>query len=199
MSKILKAAFTLTLATGLSGCAAAVVGGVAVAGLTVAQERSVGSAMDDTVIDTSVNSTLLQEHVDLFRNVSVNVVEGRVLLTGVVEKPEERMKAAKLTWTVDGVRDVINEIIVAEETDVMDFARDTWITTQLKGRLIGDSDIYDVNYTVETVNKIVYLFGIAQSANEVKRAIYHAQRVKGVTRVISHVMLKDDPARVATP
>ena len=61
MSKILKAAFALTLATGLSGCAAAVVGGVAVAGLTVAQERSVGSAMDDTVIDTSVNSVLLQE------------------------------------------------------------------------------------------------------------------------------------------
>lgn len=194
-----KFAVVLAAAFSLSGCAAAVIGGVAVAGLTVAQERSVGNAMDDTVIDTSVNSSLLQHHVDLFRNVSVNVVEGRVLLTGVVNKPEQRLKAAKLAWGVKGVRDVINEIIVAEETDVLDFARDSWITTQLKGRLLADSDVYDVNYNIETVNKIVYLFGIGQSSEEVIRAIYHAQRVKGVTRVISHMMLKDDPARTPTP
>ncbi|MGB0920211.1 MAG: BON domain-containing protein [Alphaproteobacteria bacterium] len=199
MSKLLKMSALLALSVSLSGCVAAVVGGAAVAGLTIAQERSVGDAVDDTVVDTSVNSALLQEQLDLFRNVSVNVVEGRVLLTGVVETPEERLKAAQIAWDVKGVRDVINEILVEEETDVIDFARDTWITTQIRGRLLADSDIYDVNFTIETVNTIVYLFGIAQSSEEVMRAIYHAQRVKGVKRVISHMMLKDDPGRTPSP
>lgn len=195
MTTLFKPLLIVLACLSLSGCVGAVVGAGAAAGYAIAQERSVGDAVDDTVIDTSINSALLQEHVDLFRNVSVNVVEGRVLLTGVVEDPATRVKAAQLTWDVQGVREVINEIIVAEETDVIDFARDTWITTQLRGRLLGDADIYDINYTIETVNKIVYLFGIGESAEEVKRAAYHAQRVKGVERVISHVILKDDPTR----
>lgn len=179
----------------LSGCAEAIVGGAASVGLAVAQERSVGAAMDDSLISVQINSLLFDENIDLFAQVGSEVHEGRVLLTGAVDVPEDRVKAARLVWTVNGVREVINEIEVNPDFTLFDSAKDTWITTKVRARLLTDPDIVDINYAIETVNGVVYLLGIAQSDAELKRTTWQIQQVNGVVRIVSHALLKTDPRR----
>ena len=94
---------------------------------------------------------------------------------------------------------MINEIQVTDESGILDYARDTWISAQLKGRLLVDGDVLSINYGVETVNGTVYLIGIAQSEAELARVIEHARGIEDVKRVVSHVVVKDDPNRPVTP
>jgi osmotically-inducible protein OsmY len=84
---------------------------------------------------------------------------------------------------------------VTDEGDVVDFAKDTWITTQLRTKILTDTEIFDINYTVETVNGVVYLLGIAKTQEELDRVTDHARNINGVVKVVSHVRLKEDPAR----
>ncbi len=122
-----------------------------------------------------------------------------MLLKGAVERPGPRVKAVRLTWQADGVREVINEIQVTDEGGLVNYARDTWISTQLKSKILFDADILSINYNVETVNGTVYLIGIAQSDQELGKVTGHARTIPNVRRVVSHVVLKDDPRRVITP
>jgi osmotically-inducible protein OsmY len=182
-------------ALALQGCVEAAVGAGAVTGVAIAQERSVGAAIDDKTIQLNINSALLQKHEALFRKVGTEVVEGRVLLTGVVLTPEDRIEAGRLAWSVNGVKEVLNEIEVSDKSSIVDFARDAWITTQLRTKLLGDRLVSDINYSIETVNGTIYLMGIAQSEAELERVTGHARTIRGVQRVVSHVRLKNDPAR----
>ncbi len=183
------------LVGGLGGCASMVVGTGATVGLAAAQERSVGQAVDDTAILAEINHYLLQRSETLFVKVDLEVMEGRVLLTGNVKKPEDRVEVARMAWQAKGVREVLNELEINDQSTLRDYARDVWITTQLKIKLLGDTDISAINYSVDTLNGVVYLFGIAQSQQELDRATGHARNIGGVTKVVSHVVLKDDPKR----
>lgn len=189
------AGVVLALAGSTFGCIPALVGTSATVGVSAAQERSVGHAVDDTTIHAEVSSNLLQVSEKLFINVGVEVVEGRVLLTGAVPKPEDRVEAARLTWKVNGVKEVLNEIEVNDKSGLVDFAKDTWITTQMRTKMLTDSKISDINYSVETVNAVIYLMGIAQNQAELDRVTTHARNISGVRKVVSHVILKDDPRR----
>ena len=172
----------------VSGCGLGVVaGGGASVGVAVAQERSLGGAIDDTVIASQIVSQLYQYDIELLRLVSAEVVEGRVLLTGSVARPEDRVNAVRLTWQIDGVSEVLNEIQVTDDSGLVDLALDTWISTQLRTKLLLDQDIKALNYNVETVNGIVYMIGVAQNEPELERVTNHARTIENVQKVISHV------------
>lgn len=180
----------------LGGCAAgAVVGAGAAAGVGVAQERSFGQAIDDSTIATRISVKLADESLGLFNDVDLEVVEGRVLLTGKVEKNEDRLRAEELTWQVNGVREVANAIQVTSEGGIGTWARDVRISNELRGKIIGDKDILGINYSIETVGGVVYLIGIAQNEEELDRVIRHARTIEGVKKVESYVRLKNDPVR----
>ncbi len=188
----------IALAFGLGGCAGAVVGAGATAGVAVAQERSVGDAVDDASIQLAINEALLQKDEKLFSRVGIEVVEGRVLLTGSVIKPEDRVEAARLTWQVDGIKEVLNEIQVTDRGGIVNYLKDGKITTQLRFQMLRDRAILDINFSVETVNGVVYLMGIAQDQAELDKLINHARNIAGVVKVINHVRLKTDPRRKTT-
>lgn len=183
----------------LGGCVGAAVGAAATGATVVAQERSVGDAVDDTTIRTTLNSLFFQESLGLYNDVSFSVVEGRVLLKGAVKKPESRIKATELTWRAAGVREVINEIQVTDRGGISDYATDTWISTQLKTKMLITKNVYSINYSVETVNGVVYLMGIAQSQKELNTVLALAREVPRVVEVVSHVVLKGDPSREKKP
>ena len=192
-------ALLLAAPLGLSGCVEAFLGAAATTGLAAAEERSVGDAVDDLTIRTALNHLFFKDDVELYQNVSFSVIEGRVLLKGSVATPEERVRAVGLAWQASGVREVINEIQVNDESGILDYARDTWISTQLKAKLLLDGDVLSINYSVETVNGTVYIIGIAQSEAELKRVLDHARTVDDVRRIVNHVVIKDDPNRPTTP
>jgi len=185
------------LAPALGACAAPplIAGGVASVGIAAVQERSMGAAIDDAAIQVQIKRHLLEADDDLLVRVSSEVHEGRVLLTGVVPTPEDRVEAVRLAWQADGVLEVLNEIQVADRGGVVDYLRDVRITAQLRFQMLRDRDVSDVNFSVETVNGIVYLMGVARTEAELGKVTTHARNIGGVRKVVSHVRLSDDPRR----
>jgi len=179
----------------LSSCVAAAVGGAGAVGMGAAEERGLEGAVDDTKIRADINAAWIGESFTLFNEVTLTVNEGRVMLTGSVEKPETRIEAVRLCWQAAGVRQVIDEIQVTDQAGVMSSLKDSWIANKLRTQLMFDSQIKNINYTVDVTNGVVYLMGIAQSQEELDRVIATARDVSDVTKVVNHVLLKNDPRR----
>lgn len=188
----------LIAATALSGCTAVglAVGAAATTGVSVAQERTTRQALTDAEIRITINNSLLNADRDLFVDVSTEVVEGRVLLTGAVPRAEDRIKAAEVVWATPDVIELINEIEVGEGGGVQGFAEDVWISAQLRTKLLGDVDVNAINYNIETINQTVHLIGVARNEDELQRVVSIASRVPGVKKVVSHVLTKNDERRV---
>lgn len=177
------------VAGGLGGCAGILVGGGAAVGTAAYQERGVQIVARDLAAATKVRISLLNAGEPYAIGVGVEVYEGRVLLTGTLANEEMRATAVSLTWKSEGVTDVINEIQI-RDSSLRDLAKDSWITAQLKSKLTFDKNILAINYSIETVNGIVYLIGIAQNQQELDRVIAHARNLSYVRRIISHVRVK---------
>ena len=179
----------------LAACQSLLVGSAAVVGVAAVQERSVGAALDDATIQLLINQKLLETDQNLFLRIGIEVVESRVLLTGSVNIPDDRVTAVRAAWQVDGVREVLNEIQIAERDGFITYLNDARITAQLRFQMLTDREIADVNFSVDTVIGTVYLMGIALDQAELDRVTDYARAISGVQNVISHVRLADDPRR----
>lgn len=177
------------LATSLGGCAGAVVGGAAAVGTAAYQERGVQGVARDLATATKVRTALINAGEAYVAGVGVEVYEGRVLLTGTLADETMRANAVQLAWKTEGVKDVFNEIQI-HASNLRDLAKDSWITTQLQSKMTLDREILAINYSIETVNGIVYLIGIAQNQAELDRVIAHARSIDYVRQIISHVRVK---------
>jgi osmotically-inducible protein OsmY len=190
------AALLLAAALGLGACAPTVIGAGATAGVAAAEERGLEGAIDDVKIRAEINHYWFQHDIEMYRQVALTISEGRVLLTGIVPKQEARVDAVRLAWQAVGVKEVINEVQVGDSS-VLDSGRDVVISQKLKGRLMFDKEIRNINYTIEVVDAVVYLMGIAQNDGELERVIAHARDISGVKRVVNHVRLRNDPRRIS--
>ena len=173
----------------LSGCTA-LVGAGATVGVAVAQERGIKGRAKDLKIEALVLEKFIKTNIKLTTTIGVEVYEGRVLLTGASKNTKITDQAVKLAWKVSGVKNVINEIQVDNDTTASNFAQDSWITAQIKSNITFDENVYSINYTIETVNGTVYLIGVAQNEEEHNRVKQHSANVKFVRNVISHVRIK---------
>jgi osmotically-inducible protein OsmY len=186
--------FGLLIAAGasltLGACTPVVVGVGVTAGVAAAQERGLEGAAADTKIRLQINRLWLEESTSLYSRISLQVQEGRVLLTGQVPGPEARVTAVRLAWQAEGVAEVINEIELGDKSSLLDAARDEWIAAQLRARLLGDRAIASINYSIETVNGSVYLIGVARDQAELDRALGHARNIRYVRRVLNYMRLK---------
>ena len=94
-------------------------------------------------------------------------------------------------WSIEGVNEVINEVQISNDEDILDYADDLIMKTKINAKLLLDKNILNLNYSVEVVNGIVYLIGIAQSQEELNSVINISENTYGVQNVISYVRLKD--------
>ena len=160
-----------------------------------AKEKGIKEAISDGMIDTGINKEFLNHDINMFINVQIEVVEGRVLLTGSVKKPKHRLDAIKIAWKVLGVREVINEIDVTEKGGIKQYLIDVKIKTQIRYKILADKEVSSINYNFEVVNGNVYIIGIAENKKELKKVVEHANNIGGVLKVVSHVIMKNDPRR----
>lgn len=184
----------------LTACtpAGVVIGTTAVVARSVVQERTTMDALEDIEVKLSIQNRLMNHSHALFGDVSVDVIEGRVLLTGSVPEREHKVEASRIAWETEGVTAVEDELTVAEDSGTKAFLTDVRISNTLRLKLLADTKISSVNYNVVTLNRVVHLTGLAKSKDELDRVIRRAQAVKGVERVVSHVLTIDDPRRVRT-
>ena len=180
---------------GVSGCIPVAVLGVGtLATTTLAEERGVSGTVSDSAIRSGVNAAWLKNKSSLLTQVEISVREGRVLLTGHVDKAEDAVEAIRLAWTVSGVSEVIDRIQVGKGGGFGGYIGDSWITTKLKTSFLTDSEISSINYTVKTVDDVVYIMGIAQTQKELDKVIKIARETRGVKKVVTFVRVKDsDP------
>ncbi len=174
-----------------SGCARTLVGAGATVGVAAMEERGVKDAANDLAIKATILRTWFElDHV-LPLKLGAEVYQGRALLTGVAPDNDVRSQVVALAWKPEGVKEVLNEILLKAEVRDDDFARDAWIVAQVRGVLIADERIYAINYAVKSVAGRVYLIGTARSQDELDRVIGHARNISYVRRVINHVRVID--------
>ena len=153
-------------------------------------DKSLGTVVDDANIKLNISRKLLISKNNLFINVDTNVVEGIVLLTGIVKNQESRIEAVKIVWEVAGVKEVINEIEIGDKTSIKEYANDVWITTQIKALAARDIGLRSISYNVETIRGKVYLAGITSRPEQLETLVNIAKSVKGVEDVVNYVVIK---------
>lgn len=177
----------------LQGCVGAVVGAGATAGTAAMEERGISGAVEDTELRLRINALFSSKDERLWRKIGLQVYDGRVLLTGRTDTAQMRAEAVRLAWQAKGVKEVVNELQIAVAGGASGFARDAWISTQLKSRLLFDKRVLSINYSIETVNGTVYLIGLAQSREELNRVTNHARTLDYVKKVVNYVKIKRPP------
>lgn len=178
------------VALALGGCVPLVAGAGGAAAVGASQDRGLEQAVDDNEIAFEINRKLLAQHSNLYSGVSTQVRKGRVLLTGRVPAQEDRIAVTRLVWSIGGVKEVINELNTGKEGSFSQSVSDTTISTKLRARLTGDKNVSGINYSIETVDGVVYLMGTALDRAELDRVIAHARDIKGVRNVVSYVEVK---------
>ena len=168
-------------------CAAPIFSSGAGVVILATQDRSLGTVVDDTKIFAELKARYFDENEAVFSNVSVEVSDGRVLLTGTVKEPDHRITATRIAWGATSVTEVLNEIQVTNKSNLKNYAKDIWISTKIKLKILKELEIIGHNYNIETVNKIVYIIGIVDDENELLTVVDIAKNTRGVIKVINYV------------
>ena len=180
----------------LSGCASAIVGGAATLSLAGVQERSIKDAAIDLEIELLIQDNMFREDTEkMFSAIDVIVIEQRVLLVGNVVNEKIRDKAAAIAWETNKVKEVLNEVTINKNLNLVSSAKDARISLNLSGLLIADSNISDINFSHSVSGQTIYIIGIAENDSELNNVLNHARTIQGVKKVVSHIILKNDPIR----
>lgn len=174
----------------LSGCVATALVGGAAAGTSAAyDERSIGQHLDDDKLASKITVRLAAEKDLPSRWVSVEVIDGKVLLTGYLPHQDQIDRAIWIARHFKGVRSVRSDIKLGEPS-ASELASDAWITAQLKSKLIDDPVTSGFSIHVETVAGKVYLLGVVKSTEQRYRAASLARSIKGVISVENLLTIK---------
>ena len=157
--------------------------------------RTIGMQIDDTIMQKNLSARLALTDKKYFLSIQTEVIDGRIFLSGKVDEPEKKIKITKMAWETKGVRSVKNAITIKGQTNFRSTAKDILITSQLRSALIFNKKTLARNYTLETINKNVYIFGIAMDENEKKEVINEANKIYDVKTVIPSIYLVSELSR----
>ena len=191
----MKIKFLLPLFVGfiLSGCAGVGSKGLFGTGVSVALDpRTLGTQIDDSIMQKSLTARILAKDKKYFLSVKSKVLDGRIFLTGKVDRTEEKLQITKIAWETKGTRSVRNDIKIKEEFNFKQSAKDILITTQLRTALIVNKNIKATNYQIDTYKKKIYVYGIAQTSEEKDLVISEAKEILDVENVIASIILVED-------
>ena len=161
-------------------------------GMVVAEgDRSIGTVVDDATIKINIAAKFINSNDNLFVDVGTSVLEGRVLLTGLVDNQETRIDVVRRVWEVEGVNEVVNEIQIGNRESIREYAQDLWINTQVRGLAAKTIGLRSISYNFETIKGKVYIAGITTKADQLEELIKISKTIKGVTEIINYVIVKE--------
>ena len=160
--------------------------------LVVAEgERSMGTVFDDATIKVNIAAKFLNAGNNLFVNINTSVLEGRVLLTGLVDNQEIRIDAVRLVWEVEGVQEIINEIEIGNRSTIKDYASDLWINTQARAVAAKTVGLKAITFNFETIQGKIYIAGISTRSDLLDEMVSALKNIKGVTEIVNYVIIKE--------
>ena len=157
--------------------------------------RTIGMQIDDTIMQKNLSARLALSNKKYFLSVQSEVIDGRIFLSGKVDDAEERIKITKMAWETKGVRAVKNAITIKGQSNFKSTAKDVLITSQLRTALIFNKKTKARNYTLETINKKIYIFGIAMDEDEKKEVINEANKIYDVEEIFPSIYLATELSR----
>ena len=157
--------------------------------------RTIGMQIDDTIMQKNLSARLALAEKKYFLSIQSEVRDGNIFLSGKVEEPEEKIKITKMAWETKGVRSVKNAITIKGQSNFKSTAKDILITSQLRSALIFNKKTKARNYTLETINKTIYIFGIAMDKEEKKEVINEANKIYDVEKVVPSIYLASELSR----
>tara|TARA_B100001121_G_scaffold286372_1_gene282843 strand:+ start:133 stop:711 length:579 start_codon:yes stop_codon:yes gene_type:complete len=157
--------------------------------------RTIGMQIDDTIMQKNLSARLALKDKKYFISIKSEVIDGRIFLSGKVDEPEEKIKITKMAWETKGVRSVKNAIMIKGQSSFKGTAKDILITSQLRSALIFNKKTKARNYTLETINKNIYIFGIAMDRDEKAEVINEANNIYDVNKVYPSIYLASELSR----
>ena len=177
----------------LTGCVGVGSKGLFGTGVSVALDpRTVGTQIDDSIMQKSISAKILAKDKKYLLTVKTKVLDGKIFVTGKVDRPEEKLMITKLAWETKGARSVRNDIKIKEEFNFKQSAKDLLITSQLRTALIVNKNIKATNYQIDTYKNKIYIYGIAITSEEKDLVISEAKEILDVEDVIASIILVED-------
>ena len=187
MKKIVSILFILLT---LSGCIGVSSQGVLGTGVNIFLDpRTLGTQIDDSIMQKSFLIRVSQIDKKYVLSVSSKVVDGHIYLTGTVDSVDEKILLTKIAWKTEGARSVKNNIKVKDKFSLKNSAKDLLITSQLKVALLSNKQVSMANYQINTVNQIIFIFGVAKSESEKREVINEAKIIQDVKNIDASIFL----------
>ena len=170
--------------------------GIFGSGVSIAYDpRTVGMQIDDSIMQKNLMGRLALTNKKYIIDLGIKVIDGNIFLSGKVDEPEEKLKIIKMAWETKGTRSVQSAVIIKGQTNFKNTAKDVLITSQLRTALLFNKDTKSSNYTIDTINGKIYIFGIAMTKDEKKKVISEANEIHGVKEVVPSILLVEDLSR----
>jgi len=180
----------------LSACVGSSSSGIFGTGVSVALDpRTLGTQIDDSIMQKNLVARLALTEKKYLIKVSVKVLDGRFFLRGKVDEPEEKLKITKMAWETKGVRSVKNNIVIKKNFSFKNFAMDVLISSQLRAALILNKKVKAANFSIDTINKKTYVFGIAYTEDEKKEIIQEAKQIVDLEELVTSILMVSDLSR----
>jgi hyperosmotically inducible protein len=173
-------------------CAAAVVTLAFLSACTsTSTQRSTGEYVDDATLTAKVKTALTDSEEVKAQQIDVEAYRGVVQLNGFVETAEARSAATRVAQSVDGVREVRNNLSLGEGNEsVSEVTDDGVVTTKVKAALIADPVTKAHEINVATNQGVVQLSGFVDSAEQKSKASEIARSIEGVRDVQNQLDIK---------
>ena len=177
----------------LSSCVGTSSTGIFGTGVTIAMDpRTLGTQIDDSIMDKSLDTKLLTANKNYFLSVKTKIIDGRIFITGKVDTVEEKLNITKMAWEIKGARSVKNDLKIKDKFNFKRSAKDILITSQLRSALIFNKKTKAVNYNIDTYKKKIYVYGIAETTEERDEVIDEAKQILDVEDVVTSILLVED-------
>jgi endonuclease YncB( thermonuclease family) len=169
------------------------------AATTLGEQRSFYATAEDYSTRSEIVSRLVDENLGL--DVSTDVYQGRVMLTGLVKSAASRKKAQELARQVPAVQEIFNDLQITEEGGILGTLSDLSIEAKLKVQLVMAEGVSSINYRWRVNKGMVYLLGMAESPEELANVVRIARETQGVREVVIHVTSEeaDESQRAVAP
>ena len=128
--------------------------------------RGFSGTIEDTYLMSKIVSKITFMKLSNFSNITVSVMNGKVLLAGNIDNQEKRLELIKKVWWIDGVKEIYNEVEIGPQISLSEKTEDFIFETKIENRLLLEPGIFSNNYNVDVVNGNVYIIGISSDIEE---------------------------------
>ncbi|MBL0092425.1 MAG: BON domain-containing protein [Piscinibacter sp.] len=198
-SRLVRPSFVLAAvaaSTLMSACAPLLVGGAVMGtSLMVTDRRTSGTQLEDQSIELKA-MTRTREAVGERGHVNATSYNRTLLLTGEVAADTDKVAVEQAVAKIEGVRTVVNELVVAGSSSLAARSNDAILTSKVKASFIDAKDVFANAIKVVSERGTVYLMGRvtereANRASDIARAVSGVQKVVRVFEVITEAELAE--------